>query len=111
MGVAPDSTINYDKFVESFQKSDTEASRKWLESLLKKDGLRDKEDFKPEKSPTLSYDESEKRLSEIILARFYKLTKVRLLLINSNLFDPCTCAAYLIMWITLTVRPKTLSHF
>ena len=74
MDVAHDSTINYDKFVESFQKSDTEASRKWLENRLKKDGLRDKEDFKPEKSPALSYDEAEKRLSEIIFARFYKLT-------------------------------------
>ena len=75
MIVQPDGTVDYESFIDSFQKTDGEASRRWLENLLKND----MKSISPHSSSEYvvpSYSAMEEKMSEMIRARYSKLSKV-----------------------------------
>ncbi len=80
MNVKTDGTVDYESFIESFQKSDTEASNRWLENLLKKDAK-----TSPKQNALPSYEVMEEKISDMVQARYNKLSKVLLcnILLNS----------------------------
>ncbi len=71
MNVRPDNTVDYESFIESFQKSDAEASKRWMENLLKKDTMRS-----PKEAQPLSYDAMEDKIAAMIQSRINKISKV-----------------------------------
>ncbi|XP_020616607.1 EF-hand calcium-binding domain-containing protein 6-like [Orbicella faveolata] len=68
--------ISYDDFLNSFQKSDAEASRRWLENLYPSSDKRQKTaDHVTRRPRGMSEAEVEKRVREVVVARFYSLAK------------------------------------
>ncbi|PFX18293.1 EF-hand calcium-binding domain-containing protein 6 [Stylophora pistillata] len=68
--------ISYDDFLKSFQKSDAEVSRKWLENLYPSPEKRQRTaDNFTKRSRAMTEAEVEKRVREVVVARFYSLAK------------------------------------
>ena len=75
MIVQPDGTVDYESFMDSFQKTDGEASRRWLENLLKSD-MKNSPPHSSAEYVLPSYNAMEEKLSEMIRAKYSKLSKV-----------------------------------
>lgn len=68
--------ISYDDFLKSFQKSDAEATRKWLENLYPSSEKRQRTaDNFTKRSRVMTDADVEKRVREVVVARFYSLAK------------------------------------
>lgn len=68
--------LSYEDFFNSFQKSDAEASRRWLENLCPSPDKRQKTADQASKRPRGITDaEVEKKVREVVVARFYSLAK------------------------------------
>ncbi|KAK3701543.1 hypothetical protein QZH41_020531 [Actinostola sp. cb2023] len=67
-----DGLLSYEDFLHSFQQTDTEASRKWLENLLPSPT---NEHRSPLPKHGMTEQDVETRVKEVVMARFYTLAK------------------------------------
>lgn len=76
VNVSEEGLISYEEFFKSFQKSDAEASRKWLENLYPTPDKRQRTaDYVTKRARGMTDAEVEKKVREIVVARFYSLAK------------------------------------
>jgi len=76
VNVSEGGLISYEEFFKSFQKSDAEASRKWLESLYPTPDKRQRTaSYVSKRSHGMPDAEVEKKVREVVVARFYSLAK------------------------------------
>lgn len=76
VNVSEGGLISYEEFFKSFQKSDAEASRKWLESLYPSPDKRQRTaEHVSKRHRGMTDAEVEKRVREVVVARFYSLAK------------------------------------
>ena len=74
MVVQPDNTVDYESFMESFQKTDIEASKKWLENMLQ--DVKSASPKSSNKIAPLSHDVIESQIAAMVKAKNKKLLKV-----------------------------------
>ena len=74
MIVQIDNTVDYESFMESFQRTDTEASKKWLENMLK--DIKSTSPRSTVKNSPPTYDVIEDQVAEMIRAKQKKIVKV-----------------------------------
>eukprot|EP00794_Sanderia_malayensis_P021385 gene21385-23472_t len=72
LNVQPNGTVDCESFIESFQKSDAEASNRWMENLLRKDPTSSPKQFA---TAVPSYDVMEERMADMIQARCNRILK------------------------------------
>ena len=73
MVVQADNTVDYESFMESFQKTDIEASKKWLENMLQ--GVKSVSSRSVKIAP-LSYEVVEGQIGAMVKAKSRKLIQV-----------------------------------
>ena len=73
MVVQADNTVDYESFMESFQKTDIEASKKWLENMLQ--GVKSVSSRSVKIAP-LSYEVVEGQIGAMVKAKSRKLLQV-----------------------------------
>lgn len=74
MIVQMDNTVDYESFMESFQKTDAEASKKWLENMLK--DIKSTSPRSTLKVSPPSYELSEDQIAEMIRKKSKQIVKV-----------------------------------
>ena len=75
LSAQPDGTVDYESFIESFQRTDAEASKTWLENVLKDDIKSLSPRSTAQNSPP-SYEILEEQVGDMIQAKYRKISKV-----------------------------------
>ena len=83
ISVQLDNTVDYESFMDSFQRTDVEVSKKWLENMLKE--VKSTSPGSKAKISPLSYEMFEDQISEMIKVKQKKIVKVCFLKHCSNL--------------------------
>ncbi|XP_065054660.1 EF-hand calcium-binding domain-containing protein 6-like, partial [Rhopilema esculentum] len=71
----PDGTVDYESFIQSFQRTDAEASKTWLENALKDDVKILSPRSTAQNSPP-SYEILEEQIGDMIQAKYRKISKI-----------------------------------